>query len=278
MIQTLIPAYRPIVSTQSLSSASIASREANPTVIEPVTLTPTKEQAPQKPNPTSQNDSPVYEDPRKPSTGQAESAEDKRRELIEQMDIQQLSARDREVRAHERAHAAVGGQYASAPTYQYERGPDGVNYAIAGEVSISTGAVAGDPQATIEKAQTVKRAALAPAEPSPQDRQVAAEATKMELDARAQLSLLQQQARQEQAEAIGEKSADAVEGTTATPVSSISADQESPVAADRDQDTVQNLSEIRSANDRLSESFGQKLMSSNILQGASTGFLIDEIA
>ena len=40
-------------------------------------------------------------------------------------------------------------------------------------MAIDVSPVAGDPRATIEKADQVKRAALAPAEPSPQDRQVA---------------------------------------------------------------------------------------------------------
>ncbi len=95
------------------------------------------------------------------------------------------------MRNHERAHAAVGGQYAGAPVYQYERGPDGVSYAVSGEVSISTGAVSGDPQATISKAQQIKRAALAPADPSPQDRRVAANATQMEFEARQELAEIQ---------------------------------------------------------------------------------------
>jgi hypothetical protein len=120
--------------------------------------------------------------------------EDKQ-EQIEQLEIQELSARDREVRNHERAHAAVGGQYAGAPRYQYERGPDGVNYAVAGEVPISAGPISGDPEATIEKAQVVRRAALAPAEPSIQDRHVAAQATQMEAEARVELSELQREER-----------------------------------------------------------------------------------
>jgi hypothetical protein len=113
---------------------------------------------------------------------------DKKAQLeIERSVISELAARDREVRAHEQAHAAVGGQYASSPTYEYERGPDGVSYAVSGEVSISTGAVPGDPEATILKAQQIRRAANAPADPSPQDRRVAAAATGLEVEARAEL-------------------------------------------------------------------------------------------
>ncbi len=47
--------------------------------------------------------------------------------------------------------------------------------------------MAGDPQATIAKMQQVRRAALAPAEPSAQDRRVAARASEQERRARAEL-------------------------------------------------------------------------------------------
>jgi hypothetical protein len=99
-----------------------------------------------------------------------------------------LKSRDREVRAHEAAHQAVGGQYAGAISYVYERGPDGAQYAVGGEVSIDTSPVDGDPQATIEKMRTVRAAALAPAEPSPQDRAVAAQAMQLMLQAQSQLA------------------------------------------------------------------------------------------
>jgi hypothetical protein len=101
--------------------------------------------------------------------------------------IQELAARDREVRAHEQAHAAVAGQYASSPTYSFVRGPDGVSYAVGGEVSIDTSPIPGDPEATLRKAQQLRRAANAPADPSSQDGNVAAQAAQMEQQARAEL-------------------------------------------------------------------------------------------
>lgn len=102
--------------------------------------------------------------------------------------LSELKARDREVRAHEAAHQAVGGQYAGAISYVYERGPDGAQYAVGGEVAIDTSPVGGDPQATIEKMRTVRAAALAPAEPSPQDRAVAAQAMQTMLQAQSELA------------------------------------------------------------------------------------------
>jgi len=109
------------------------------------------------------------------------------RQQIERDQIQALSARDREVRSHEQAHAAVAGQYGSSPTYSFVRGPDGVSYAVGGEVKIDTSSIPGDPEATLRKAQQLRRAANAPADPSSQDGSVAAQAAQMEQQARAEL-------------------------------------------------------------------------------------------
>ncbi|GGW22230.1 hypothetical protein LG409_01545 [Halomonas sp. NyZ770] len=98
--------------------------------------------------------------------------------------LEQLKQTDRAVRQHEMAHQTVGGPYTGGATYEYEIGPDGQRYAVAGEVSIDYGPVPGDPQATIEKMQTVIAAALAPADPSPKDLQVAAQARQYLLEAR----------------------------------------------------------------------------------------------
>ena len=103
---------------------------------------------------------------------------------LELKQISSLKMRNSEVLAHERAHSAVGGQYAGSPSYSYQSGPDGVKYAVAGEVSIDTSKVPDNPQATLQKAQQIKAAALAPAEPSGQDRRVAAKADQMAAQAR----------------------------------------------------------------------------------------------
>jgi hypothetical protein len=108
-------------------------------------------------------------------------------ERQEQQEIQQLKSRDQEVRAHEQAHAAIGGRYAGAPSYSYEQGPDGKQYAVAGEVQIDIAPVPGDPQATVQKMQQVRSAALAPAEPSAADRRIAAQAAQQQVQAQAEL-------------------------------------------------------------------------------------------
>ena len=94
----------------------------------------------------------------------------------EQLEIEQLRARDAEVRTHEQAHKAVGGRYAGAISYSYTTGPDGRSYVTGGSVPIDMSPVPGDPEATIAKMRIVRAAAMAPAEPSPQDRSVAAAA------------------------------------------------------------------------------------------------------
>lgn len=108
----------------------------------------------------------------------------------EQEKVSQLQSRDREVRAHEQAHKAAGGQYAGAISYDYTTGPDGRDYATGGSVPIDASAVPGDPEATIAKMQVVRRAALAPAQPSSQDRRVAAQASEKENRARAESAKL----------------------------------------------------------------------------------------
>ncbi|MFH1135656.1 MAG: putative metalloprotease CJM1_0395 family protein [Pseudomonadota bacterium] len=106
----------------------------------------------------------------------------------EKTEVAKLRKRDQEVQAHEKAHLAAGGQYTSGrASYEYQTGPDGKKYAVGGEVSIDVSAES-DPRATIKKAQTVRKAALAPAKPSAQDRKIAAEAAKMEAQARQDLA------------------------------------------------------------------------------------------
>lgn len=112
-----------------------------------------------------------------------------------QKQIQQMASRDREVRAHEQAHAAVGGRYAGAPRYEVERGPNGVPYAVAGSVSIDVAPVPNDPAATLEKMTVVQRAAMAPAQPSAADRAIAAKAATQAADARAELAAQRVEAR-----------------------------------------------------------------------------------
>lgn len=107
--------------------------------------------------------------------------------LEQQEELLQLQQRDQEVRVHEQQHASVGGQHTGAPSYEYETGPDGKQYVVEGEVSVDLSPVAGDPMATIEKMQQVKAAALAPAEPSQADKNAAARAEQLILEARAEL-------------------------------------------------------------------------------------------
>jgi hypothetical protein len=121
------------------------------------------------------------------SPSRSDQADDTEYTREEQERIVKLQARDREVKAHEQAHIAAGGQYVrGGASFDYETGPDGEKYAVGGEVSIDVSKESGDPGATIAKMQVVIRAALAPANPSSQDRSVAAQATRIESEARMQ--------------------------------------------------------------------------------------------
>ena len=106
----------------------------------------------------------------------------------EQRQVAELKERDREVRAHEMAHVAAGaGLVTRGASYTYQTGPDGQRYAIGGEVGIDT-SPGRTPEETLAKAERIRAAALAPAEPSGQDRQVAAQASRMAVDARLEVA------------------------------------------------------------------------------------------
>ncbi len=116
------------------------------------------------------------------AAGQAQLSTEERRQL------QELRRRDREVRMHEQAHKTAGGQHTGAIHLEYESGPDGKRYAVSGHVPIDASPVAGDPEATLRKMETVRRAASAPANPSGADRQVATHAAQLAQRARAELA------------------------------------------------------------------------------------------
>ena len=121
--------------------------------------------------------------------GEALSQED-------QQELDKLKSRDREVRAHEQAHLSAAGQYARGGIhYEYQQGPDGRKYAVGGHVNIDVSEEE-SPEQTISKMRQVRRAALAPAEPSGADRSVAAEASRKEQAA--QKELMQSNADQRQ--------------------------------------------------------------------------------
>lgn len=104
-----------------------------------------------------------------------------------QQEITLLRSIEEKVKAHEAAHKAAGGAITGAVSYSYTRGPDGKNYITGGEVPISV-SPGKTPQETARRMQQVIQAALAPADPSPQDRAVAAQAATIAQNARQQES------------------------------------------------------------------------------------------
>jgi len=123
-----------------------------------------------------------------------QKAAEQAQNLANQRMISQLQSRDREVRAHEAAHASAGGSLVvSGPSFTYQKGPDGRSYAIGGEVQLDVSAVANDPEATLQKSEQIRRAALAPADPSSQDIRVAANAGQLASKARVDIALLRRE-------------------------------------------------------------------------------------
>lgn len=132
------------------------------------------------PNTSKASGTTDVDSPYKPSTDLSEQ---------DQQQIQQLKARDQVVRSHEAAHLSAGaGIVSGGASFTFQRGPNGMQYAVGGEVSIDTSKVAGDPEATLRKAEQIRAAALAPAQPSSQDIRVAAKASQMAIEARAEIA------------------------------------------------------------------------------------------
>ncbi|HBZ93950.1 MULTISPECIES: putative metalloprotease CJM1_0395 family protein [unclassified Pseudomonas] len=179
-----LPAFTP---APSVSSARPLTSDVSPDIAR-------ADQAPVAAPQEQQADSAASEreeadrEPAASPAGKPELSPEEQRQ--QQLEVTELVQRDREVRTHEQAHAAVGGQYAGSPTYSFKRGPDGQRYAVSGEVSIDTAPVPNDPEATLRKMEVVLRAALAPIEPSPQDLRVAALAQAQAAQARVELAEL----------------------------------------------------------------------------------------
>ncbi len=169
-------------------AAGEPARKAGPKPEDPSALSakrldppdPADAKSPIRRDPAASDKSPKEQGGREKTNGQGLTPK-------EQEIVRELEKRDREVRAHEQAHMAAGtGNIVQGADYSYQRGPDGQRYAVGGDVQIDVSPVPGDPEATIEKAEEIYKAALAPARPSAQDRQVAAQAMQMKAEARAE--------------------------------------------------------------------------------------------
>jgi hypothetical protein len=106
----------------------------------------------------------------------------------EEKAVDDLKKVDRDVKAHESAHrSAGGGLVRGGTTFSFVIGPDGKQYAVGGEVKIDMSYDLNHPEETIRKMQQVEQAALAPSDPSAQDRAVASKAASIESEARAEM-------------------------------------------------------------------------------------------
>ncbi len=215
------------------------------------------------------------ETPQDGDDGKVSQRREQQEQQQEQQQIRELAARDREVRAHEQAHASVGGKYAGSPSFTFERGPDGVNYAVGGEVPISLPSGGGDPAETLAAAEQVRRAALAPAEPSAQDRSIAATASQIANDARVEIAL---ETREQQTTSEEPKETEADESDT---VAAREAEQKKQAAEDarRDEQARQERLEELRAVARRSLQLSERLITLDNIQGQqSVGSVVDQLA
>jgi hypothetical protein len=120
----------------------------------------------------------------------------------DQSALYKLTAVDLQVRFREQAHKAATGPYAGVISYEYEKGPDGLRYAVGAQTPVDT-APEPDPEATIEKMETIRAAALTPGRRSAQDRDIARIAYAQLVQAQTQLRVRDQNATQHSEERDG---------------------------------------------------------------------------
>jgi hypothetical protein len=113
-----------------------------------------------------------------------EATAEHRRRVAEGNYERRLRGVDAQVRAHEAAHLAAAGPYATTgASYSYMIGPDGQRYAVGGSVGVDLSPIPGNPEATVRKMRAIRRAANAPGQPSSADMRVAAKAYRLEQEA-----------------------------------------------------------------------------------------------
>ena len=124
---------------------------------------------------------------KKESEKRSEESKDEKADSEKEAQISELKKTEREVIAHEAAHKAAAGEFGGAISYTYTEGPDGKRYITGGEVPIKM-KQGSTPEETIRNMEKVQAAASAPADPSGQDRSVAARAAALAAKARAKLN------------------------------------------------------------------------------------------
>lgn len=121
------------------------------------------------------------------TTGSEEAQNPLRPELTDESKAR-LREHSHSIRLHEQAHMAVLGGYASGGVHYTEnRAPDGSSYVTGGRIKVDLSPVPGDPRATLRKARTIQRAALAPGDSSPADMATAAKAYRLQMEAMREL-------------------------------------------------------------------------------------------
>ena len=177
--------------TTEAQSTILIAKDAKSEVQEPLTMADfeiqtTNQKIDAAENPSNTGDQADEENP-KEQIAQEDEVDYQGLTKEDRKEVDQLKKRDAEVRAHEMAHLAAAGGLATGPYYEYQQGPDSKQYVVGGHVNIDT-SPGNTPEETLLKASRIRAAAMAPIDPSSQDRIVAAQAARMEATARAELA------------------------------------------------------------------------------------------
>lgn len=216
--------FSPVEEVESTADSRRTAIE-QPGRLEAERLVETQPKSPQVQNPTSDESEVSESAPVVRQVQQSREPDGNSEQQEADLDlIRQLAARDREVRDHEQAHQSAGGQYTGATSFTFEQGPDGRRYAVAGEVSLENSRVFDNPEATLQKAEQIRRAALAPEDPSAQDLRVAAQAVQIALEARSDIREEAVQVSEKEAEDRAEQASLKEQGDSLSESSSVTDD------------------------------------------------------
>ena len=119
-----------------------------------------------------------------------ETALEASRELSEAelRELSRLQRRDDQMRLHEQVHVAKSADGALRRSFTYVRGADNKTYAVSNSLKADFTPVPNDPEATVDKMKSIKRAALSDEARTPQSSLVAGQAAARERVAAEQIA------------------------------------------------------------------------------------------
>ena len=89
-----------------------------------------------------------------------------------QFEVSELKEHESSIVSHVQAHISSGGTIVSLPSYVYTTSKSGIRFISSGDVTFKMFKITEHQSTQLDRAKTIEKAALAPINPTPQDRSV----------------------------------------------------------------------------------------------------------